>query len=55
MRTKDFLTWGEQVVVAYSSPTVDVLNLRAEGGLCGSYGDPNAPGKDLGQENEWDF
>ena len=41
MRTKDFLTWREQVV-AYSSPIVDVLNLRAEGVLCGSYDRPGA-------------
>lgn len=41
MRTKDFLTWREQVVVAYSSPTVDVLNLRAEGLLCGSFDKDN--------------
>lgn len=55
MQTKDFLNRGGQAYSAYITPQVDVLNLRAEGVLCGSYGDPNAPGKDLGQENEWDF
>jgi hypothetical protein len=49
MRTKDFLTWREQVVVAYSSPTVDVLNLRAEGVLCGSY---DSPGVGYDDEND---
>ena len=41
--------------MSYEAPSVNVLNVQAEGVLCGSYGDPNAPGKDLGQENEWDF
>ena len=41
--------------LSYVAPSVYVLNDNAEGVLCGSYGDPNAPGKDLGQENEWDF
>ena len=39
----------------YAAPSVNVLDVRAEGVLCASYGDPNAPGKDLGQENEWDL
>ena len=54
MRTKDFLTRREQAI-AYASPKVDVVNLRSEGVLCGSFGDPGAPGKDLDQENEWDL
>ena len=55
MRINEFLHRGEQAPRAYASPQVDVFHLRAEGVLCASYGDPNAPGKDLGQENEWDF
>lgn len=39
----------------YMAPSVNVFNVHVEGVLCASYGDPNAPGKDLGQENEWDF
>jgi hypothetical protein len=55
MRINEFLHRGEQAPRAYASPQADVFHLRAEGVLCASYGDPNAPGKDLGQENEWDF
>ena len=54
MKTNDFSV-RERHALAYSTPTVNILNLHSEGVLCGSYGDPNAPGKDLGQENEWDF
>ena len=54
MRTKDFLDRREHAI-AYASPEVDVLYLRSEGVLCGSFGDPGAPGRDLGQENEWDL
>lgn len=55
MRINEFLTCGESANSAYASPQADVFHLRAEGVLCASYGDPNAPGKDLDQENEWDF
>ena len=44
-----------QAVSTYETPTVTTLEVLSEGVLCGSYGDPNAPGKDLSQENEWDF
>ena len=39
----------------YETPSVTTLEVLSEGVLCGSYGDPNAPGKDLSEENEWDF
>lgn len=38
MRTKDFLTRRVQAI-AYASPKVDVVNLRSEGVLCGSFND----------------
>lgn len=46
---------GKQRSTAYSTPAVDVFSYFCEGVLCASYGDPNAPGNDLNQENEWDF
>jgi hypothetical protein len=55
MLTNNFLERGVRYDVAYASPSVDVLNYCFEGVICASYGDPNAPGKDLNQENEWDF
>ena len=55
MRTKDFLTKGVDKRKVYSTPLVDVLSLRTEGMLCQSYGDINKPGKDLDEENVWDF
>lgn len=39
----------------YETPSVTTLEVLSEGVLCGSFGDPGAPGRDLGQENEWDF
>lgn len=39
----------------YETPTITTLEFQAEGVLCGSYGDAGAAGKDLNQENEWDF
>ena len=39
----------------YETPSVTTLEVLSEGVLCGSYGDPNAPGKNLSEENEWDF
>ena len=55
MKTYDFLSRERYASVAYSSPAVDVFSYFSEGVLCASYGDPNAPGNDLNQENEWDF
>lgn len=39
----------------YVAPSVNVLNVNTEGVLCASYGLPNAPGKDLDEENVWDL
>lgn len=55
MRTNDFLERGGQFDVAYSSPSVDVFALRAEGILCASYGDPDAPGPELEEGGKWEF
>lgn len=55
MRANDFLTRGEQVNCTYASPQVDVFNLQSEGLLCLSYGEVDAPGKDLDEENVWDL
>ena len=55
MQTKDFLNRGGQAYSAYITPQVDVFYLRTEGMLCQSYGDTNRPGKDLDEENVWDF
>ena len=45
----------KQEVHSYETPSVNVLNVQAEGVLCGSYGEAGAAGKDLDVENEWDF
>jgi hypothetical protein len=50
MRTNDFLERGGQFDVAYTSPSVDVLALRAEGVLCGSGYD--VPGAGYDDEND---
>ena len=42
-------------VETYETPTITTLEVLSEGVLCGSYGDPGAPGRDLDQENEWNF
>ena len=42
-------------VQTYETPSVTTLEVLSEGVLCGSFGDPNAPGKDLSEDNEWDF
>lgn len=39
----------------YEAPTTIVFAIHSEGVLCQSYGDPNAPGKDLDEENVWDL
>lgn len=37
----------------YESPTIDVLYLKFEGVVCGSeFGDPGAPGGDLGLDDD---
>ena len=41
--------------MSYETPSVNVLNVQAEGVLCASYGEAGAAGKDLGEENVWDF
>ncbi len=51
MNYKNYCRGGQP----YETPTVDVFAILSEGVLCQSYGDPNAPGKDLGEENVWDF
>lgn len=42
-------------VETYETPTITTLEVLSEGVLCGSFGDPGAPGRDLDQENEWNF
>ena len=49
MQTKDFLNRGGQAYSAYITPQVDVLNLRSEGVLCGSY---DSPGVGYDDEND---
>lgn len=49
MQTKDFLNRGGQAYSAYITPQVDVLNLRAECVLCGSY---DSPGVGYDDEND---
>lgn len=44
-----------QEVSSYETPTVTTLEVLSEGVLCGSYGEAGAAGKDLDQENSWDF
>lgn len=39
----------------YETPTITTLEVQAEGVLCQSYGDAGAAGKDLSEENVWDF
>ena len=41
--------------LSYVAPSVTVLDVQAEGVLCQSYGDAGAAGKDLSEENVWDF
>lgn len=44
-----------QAVSSYETPTVTTLEVLSEGVLCASYGEAGAAGKDLDQENSWDF
>ena len=44
-----------QEVSSYETPTVTTLEVLSEGVLCASYGEAGAAGKDLDQENSWDF
>ena len=48
-KQKTFLIGGGQAYSAYITPQVDVLNLRAEGVLCGSY---DSPGVGYDDEND---
>ena len=41
MKTNDFSV-RERHALAYSTPTVNILNLHSEGVLCGSYDTPGA-------------
>ena len=41
--------------LSYVAPSVTVLDVQTEGVLCQSYGDAGAAGKDLSEENVWDF
>lgn len=52
MRTDKNLTWGGQ---PYEAPTVTSLDILSEGLLCQSFGDPGKAGKDLNEENLWEF
>ena len=40
---------------SYEAPLVNVLEIRSEGLLCGSYGDANEAGRELTESNVWDF
>ncbi len=42
-------------VETYETPTITSLEVLSEGVLCASYGEAGAAGKDLDQENSWDF
>ena len=42
-------------VETYETPTITTLEVLSEGVLCASYGEAGAAGKDLDQENSWDF
>ena len=52
MNKNNSMNWE---AVSYETPSVNVLNVQAEGVLCASYGEAGAAGKDLGEENVWDF
>ena len=45
----------QQGGVVYFAPSMSVLDVETEGLLCASYGEAGEAGKDLNQENEWDF
>ena len=52
MNTNNSKNWEG---LSYETPSMIMLDVRAEGVLCASYGDANAAGKTLTQENTWDF
>ena len=39
----------------YEAPSVTPLDILSEGLLCQSFGDANKAGKDLNEENLWEF
>lgn len=39
----------------YEAPSVTPLDILSEGLLCQSFGDANQAGKELNEENVWDF
>lgn len=39
----------------YEAPSVTPLDIISEGLLCQSFGDANRAGKDLNEENLWEF
>lgn len=39
----------------YEAPSVTPLDILSEGLLCQSFGDANRAGKDLNEENLWEF
>ena len=39
----------------YEAPSVTPLDILSEGLLCQSFGDAGRAGKDLNEENLWDF
>ena len=39
----------------YEAPSVTPLDILSEGLLCQSFGDANKTGKDLNEENLWEF
>ena len=41
--------------LSYEAPSMIMLDVCTEGVLCASYGEANAAGKTLTQENSWDF
>ena len=51
MRMSNFNAGGQ----TYQSPSLEVLDVLVEGVLCESFGDANEAGKELSEENEWDF
>ena len=52
MNTNNSKNWEG---LSYETPSLVTLDVRTEGVLCASYGEPGAPGKDLTQENVWDL
>lgn len=44
-----------KVEPSYEAPAVTPLDIISEGLLCQSFGDANQAGKELNEENVWDF